>query len=190
MSDRKRVWCNIIYPESMPENIWDILSGLKIPVAVSPLHNPDEETTKQHYHVVYKFSGKKTSDSVQFIRELTKGTYLQPVNDIRAYVRYLIHLDNPEKQQFDSDPGKIKRFCGFPFGTIFEMDSFDAEEHLSGLFDYIKQNGIIEYAELIDRLVDDGELQYFNLATKKYALSVTRYLTSRRNLAGLAYKGD
>lgn len=177
---RKRVWSEIVYPDSVPENWRDLLLQLKIPFCVSPLHASDDEEIKPHYHIIVKYSGKKSSSQVQEIQDITNGTKLVDVKDIRGMVRYLIHFDNPEKEQFNKDPGLIERYCGFNLGNIFEMDSFDAEASLMDLFTYIQDNGIIEFSELIDNLIANGENDFFNLATKKYTLAVTRYLTSYR----------
>lgn len=181
---RTRVWTCIVYPDSAPGNWVEKLRAENIPFCISPMHTKTEndEEIKPHYHVVFKFSGPKTYESVQYLQQITNGTALQRCMDIRAYCRYLIHLDNPEKEQFNRDPKQIERYNGFSFGTFFEQDSFDAEENLSELFMFIADNGVTEYATLVNVLIEGGYQHFFNLATKKYTLAVRSYLTSYRNI--------
>jgi hypothetical protein len=102
---RYRNWATVVYPESAPENWLDLLQGKYIPGFVSPLHNKDQNPTgedkKAHYHVLFLFEGKKSKNQVQEIVDLINGVGLEHINSIRGYARYLCHLDNPEKAQYD-----------------------------------------------------------------------------------------
>ena len=102
---RYRNWATVVYPESAPENWLDLLQGKYIPGFVSPLHdndkNPTGEDKKAHYHVLFLFEGKKSKNQVQEIVDLINGVGLEHINSIRGYARYLCHLDNPEKAQYD-----------------------------------------------------------------------------------------
>lgn len=181
---RVRCWSFIVYPDSVLKNWREFLQEENVPFAVSPLHQPepteDGEERKAHYHVMVRFSGNKSFFQVKELTDSINATIPQRVKDVKAYIRYLIHYDNPEKEQFNKDPNMIERYCGFKLGNSFEMDSFDSEASLMDLFTYIQDNGIIEFSELIDVLISNGENDFFNLATKKYTLAVTRYLTSYR----------
>lgn len=61
--NRARNWTAIIYPESIPENYEQILSDIKVPIIISPLHDKDKKEDgtlkKPHYHIVLLYSSKK-----------------------------------------------------------------------------------------------------------------------------------
>ena len=56
MSLKGRNWAFVMYPESMPDNWYDLLQATGLPFAISPLHdkdlNPDGSQKKAHYHVM------------------------------------------------------------------------------------------------------------------------------------------
>lgn len=106
-NERTRTFCFIMYPDSMPNNAIDMLLSEHCAIAVSPIHSPEpngeEEERKQHYHVSIKFSGPKSFEKVnEYFRSKYHGTYLKKEDDHKAYVRYLAHLDQPEKEKLNA----------------------------------------------------------------------------------------
>lgn len=106
INGRSLTWAFIIYPESMPENWLEILRDLHTLGAVSPLHendiNPDGTIKKAHYHVLLKFPTKKSAQQIYSIeRKLGTNVFPEPVDNFDGYLRYLIHIDNPEKYQYE-----------------------------------------------------------------------------------------
>ena len=110
---RVRNYATVVYPESAPENWQEILSGHFVPCFVSPLHDKDEnpggESKKPHYHVILMFDGKKTVEQAKEIFDSIGGVGCEVVKSIRGYSRYLCHLDNPEKAQYE--PSEMQDFC-------------------------------------------------------------------------------
>lgn len=102
---RGRNFATVVYPESAPINWRDVLSSYHIPALISPLHdkdiNPTGEPKKAHYHVIIMFDGKKSDAQVAEIFSSIGGVGLEPVKNLRGYARYLCHLDNPDKAQYD-----------------------------------------------------------------------------------------
>ena len=113
-NDRCRNWAFILYPDSSPSNYIDILRSLMVQACISPLHAPTDDL-KPHYHVVLLFGSVKSYEQVLSITKLFNGSFPIPVHDIRQYVRYLIHADNPEKEQF-SGMEQIQTFGGLDVG--------------------------------------------------------------------------
>lgn len=76
-------------------------------VFVSPLHdkdvNPDGEQKKPHYHVLVIYDSVKTQAQFLDFASTFGGVGQEKVNSIRGYARYLCHLDNPEKYQYNLD---------------------------------------------------------------------------------------
>ena len=103
---RARHFACIVYPESAPDNWKDILASHFVPAFVSPLHsddvNPTGEKKKAHYHVIFMFDGKKSIEQVTDIFKTFGGVGCEHVKSIRGYARYLCHLDNPDKAQYNT----------------------------------------------------------------------------------------
>lgn len=105
---RTRNFATVVYPESAPENWFDILAEMKIPAFVSPLHNmdvnPTGEVKKEHYHVMIMFEGVKTVEqALDVFRQIGGVEYCEQIQSLRGYARYLCHLDNPEKHQYNTE---------------------------------------------------------------------------------------
>ena len=102
---RTRNWATVVYPESAGENWVDKLKALIVPALISPLHdkdtNADGTAKKNHYHVMVLFDGVKTQEQARDVFDEIAGVGAEPIKSVRAYARYLCHMDNPEKAQYD-----------------------------------------------------------------------------------------
>lgn len=176
-NERYRNWSFIIYPDSMPANYIDILRSLMIQACISPLHSPADDL-KEHYHVVLLFGSVKSYEQVLSITKLFNGSFPIPVHDIRRYVRYLIHIDNPEKEQF-SGMEQIQAFGGLDVGKYFSMSQINKRDISREIMGFIKDNPSIMYCDLIDYCLNERldwlELLQSNLAVNKV---ITEYLWS------------
>jgi len=157
-SERYRNWAVIGYPDSLPDNWINIIQSFHVPVLISPLHAPDgdlvnpdepeEVTYKTHYHIVFCFDGVQTSKQVTDM--------VQPLNCTRpfrlfsrnGYVRYLVHIDNPEKPQYDKADIIVMNGADDAFHESFEIGDYDTNKVIAEINDYILANGISEFADL------------------------------------------
>lgn len=149
-SYRTKNFATVVYPESCPEDWLEMLGGLLIPCFVSPLHdkdfNPNGEPKKPHYHVLFRFDGVKTLEQVREILPLIGGVGCEPVNSIRGYARYLCHLDNPEKAQYDTL--KVRSFCGADYLDTINLIT-DKYKVITEILDYCDQNKVYSYRNLV-----------------------------------------
>lgn len=137
-----RAWTFIVYEEDITEKqLLDYLENYKNPCAVSPLHKADEEVSKNHWHILLVYKGNKTPRTLY--EELgnlrKKGNWLmfQKVISVSAMTRYLIHKDNPDKQQFNGKED-IKLLNGFDIEKYFTSET-DENLDLIDIIDYIKK---------------------------------------------------
>ena len=154
MSDEKsrdtrvRNFATVVYPESAPENWQDILAEHCIPCFISPLHdkdlNPTGESKKPHYHVVLMFEGKKSISQVTEIFDSINGVGCEVVKSLRGYARYLCHLDNPEKAQYE--PSDVRCIASDYIGTIgLAIDKYVA---IGEMQDFCEQYDIVSFYAL------------------------------------------
>jgi hypothetical protein len=143
---RYRQWTIVVYPESAPENWRNLLDG-QIWIE-SPLHekdiNPDGTLKKPHWHIIISNQGKISYNQAKEIADMLNGASPQFVQNMVGMVRYLAHIDNPEKAQYD--PKKI-------IGHGIDVDKYlqnaiDIDNLICEIEEFIDEHKIIEYAKL------------------------------------------
>ena len=91
--------------ESAPEGWQDVLDEQHIQWVESPLHdkdmNADGTPKKPHWHILLLFDGKKSYEQVKELTDKLHATIPQKCASAKGLVRYMAHLDNPEKVQYD-----------------------------------------------------------------------------------------
>lgn len=123
---KSREWWCVVYPESAPSNWRELVQETFLEAFISPLHdkdlNADGTPKKAHYHVVLAWPGPTTFSNAKGIIEQFKGV-IQPkkIGTLRGVCRYLCHLDNPEKAQYD--PNDVVCYNGADWHTIINLQS-------------------------------------------------------------------
>lgn len=96
---------------------------------------------------------------------------------MRGYYRYLTHMDNPEKAQYSLLD--IQRLNGFDIGDFVEMTKSEVTKVKRALADYIVENDIREYADLIEMTMCEGvPPEWFDIASSQ-TMFFTGFLKSR-----------
>ncbi len=166
----------VVYPESAPENWIDILSDQKLPCFVSPLHDEDldiqGQPKKPHYHVMVMFEGKKSRDQVNVIFNQIGGVGCEIVNSIRGYARYLCHMDNPEKHQYN--PDDVICFGGADYFGICSL-AVDKYKAIGEMMDFCKLEGIHSFAYFC-RYAKDFRFDWFRILCDSGAFVMREYL--------------
>lgn len=149
-SDRTRNYATVVYPDSAPEKWVELLQDEHIPAFISPLHdkdvNPTGEPKKPHYHVIIMFDSVKTVEQAQEIFDLIGGVGCEIVKCIRAYARYLCHMDNPDKAQYSVDD--VQQISGADYYKIIEcvIDRYTA---IAEILDFCDDNQIYSFRQLL-----------------------------------------
>lgn len=178
--NRARNWTFILYPESAPENWKQILQEQYIKFAVSPCHdkdiNPTGEPKKAHYHVLLVFDGKKSYSQIESITKSLNATIPQKVANIEGLIRYFVHIDNPEKYQYN-----VKDI--YVHGTIDVIKPFETSasryEALREMRAYINENNIMEFSDLYDYAAEENEV-WFRYLSDNCAYVISQHIKSRR----------
>lgn len=179
MSDKRyRNWATILYPESATENWEEILSELKSPILISPLHdqdiNPGGEKKKPHYHILFTFEGKKSNEQIKEITDKIGAVGQEPVASLRGYARYLTHRDNPEKYQYDERG--VRTFGGIDYPSIIGLPT-DKYRALSEMQQFIRQTGIRSFATLADYAAENRE-DWYRVLCDSGTIYISAYLKS------------
>ena len=156
--ERARVWTIIVYPESAPEKWKEIINDKHISWACI-LHdkdvNPDGSKKKPHYHVVLVFEGKKSFSQIKAIADELKAPIPQKVESLRGMMRYLIHMDNPEKYQYTKD--QIESYGGLDYEDYLKSMGTAKRAILRDIAQYIVENEIVSYADLTIKAIAESD---------------------------------
>lgn len=177
-----RSWAFVMYPESMPENWEEIISSTGLPMAISPLHDKDIDPTgepkKPHYHVICYYENPTTYNSVKSnVCDKLNATIPQKLESIRGMYRYHIHIDNPEKYQYDDRDRRL--FNGFDVDSVNKLTRTETLKILLEVYTFCNDNDINEYSDLVSILKDSNMIQMLDVITFN-TLPVRTFLDSRR----------
>ena len=174
MSERYRTIAFLSYPENQPlDNLLDKIKESHIPAFVSPLHSPDEKHSKPHYHVLLMFD---TQRGVNYLHDLVlslggaNGFFITPPK--RQYARYLVHLDDPDKEQFTESVIALNGADFRPY--LFQSEEIENSADLYCVLRFIGDNNIVNFRQLVQALGSDYDalsvvrknVLFFNLYLK------------------------
>ncbi len=180
---KKRNWAFVLYPESAPADWREQLQKTGLPVAISPLHDQDVNATgepkKPHYHVMVFYQGPTAFSVVERYTKSLNQPIPQPVEQVKGYYRYLTHKDNPEKAQYDE--ADIQTLNGFDIRDFVEMSKSEVTKYLREVQQFVMDNRILEYADLMEILIQGGESMknWYDVASS-HTMFFQAYLQSRR----------
>lgn len=182
---RSTTWTFLVYPESAPHNWTEILKDLHVPFIVSPLHDKDTKDTgelkKPHYHCIIKFRTKKSYKQVKNdVCDKINGPIPQPVADIAMMIRYLVHLDDPDKYQYSREDVKV-------YGNINVKEYLYSKkeyqfEILKEILDFCETYDIQEYSTIVNYSKDERPT-WFPFVTKVFRGAIDSYVRSQRYAA-------
>lgn len=181
--EKAKYWAFVAYPDSLPENWQDILSATGLPCVISPLHdadiNADDTQKKAHYHIIMCFSNTTTYTNAKRVSDSLNATIPQSVKNIKGYYRYLTHADNPEKAQYsENDIVFINGFCPSDY---FDLSMTEEESIYDRLEEYIVDNKITEYFDLMLKLRADGLRDLLSFA-RRHTYHINACIKSWRHM--------
>lgn len=163
-NDRKtRGYGFILYPENN-EDLELVIQELHVPIVLSPLHDSDVWTTLDqaknpehipgtlkpaHWHGMFLFDGPvRPTQALACLSRFSNPTqHVEPLSSITSYARYMIHLDNPDKYQYNREDLK---FYNGAFVSIDRVLTPEEEDQLiDEILDWVKTFNIVEYSDLV-----------------------------------------
>lgn len=179
---RTRNWTIVLYPESAPENWREILDDMHIEWIESPLHDKDinanGETKKAHWHILLMFGGVKTYEQVKEITDKLNAPIPERCHNSKAMVRYMAHLDNPDKAQYSVSD--IKAHGGVDLAEMLRPSSSERYTLIGDMLSYIRANNVVEFQDLMDYALANEFDTWFPLLCDNSAFVVGQYIKSQR----------
>lgn len=175
--DKGRDWTFIVYPESAPGNWRTILDETHLRWIESPLHdkdsNGDGEKKKEHYHILLTFDGPVTSNQVNKIVDPLNTPKPKKVGSARGLVRYMAHLDNPEKHQYPIDD--IIGHNGADVAEYFKMTATSKLVVMKDMINYIYENRIDNFADFLMICIQESD-DWFDVAVNSNTLALNKMI--------------
>ena len=187
MSERSSKWAFIVYPDSAPAEWKSILQHSFVASAVSPLHSPEPESgeeRKKHYHVLLDYDSLKSFDQVKSLAICLNASNPVIINNPSGYYQYMIHYNNPEKEQFKDGFNAIEKYNGFDSDKLENFTKKQIRAFKADITKIIEKACITEYEVLVSYLRDNNDVEnydiYFDLVTSN-TIFFNTYICSRRN---------
>lgn len=148
---------------------------------ISPIHKADSEVKKKHLHVMYAHGNTiapKAARDILLPLRLAANDYIVAVQHPRNRMRYYLHLDDPDKEQFPEGASALTIVRNFPLDLTKPLSEEERRQLPIRVIDFIADYNISEYKELIDALKNyDYELFQFAYT---HTIFLGRYLDSKR----------
>lgn len=178
---RVKNWNYIVYPDSAPNNWVELLNDMHLKWIKSPLHdkdvNPTGEPKKSHYHITIMFDAAKTYDQAKEISTMLNTVKPEKCNSVEGSVRYMIHLDNPEKYQYNRND--IVGFGNVEVSKYFELSTNQKYALIDEMFDFIAEYGVTEYIDI--RYYARNERPDWNEVLHTNSYEIIEFIKSQRN---------
>lgn len=178
---RARAWTCIVYPDSAPTGWQEILREQLVECLISPLHDKDVEpdgtgeVKKAHWHVVLSFKNPCSSSKAEEVFKVINGVGCQKVKDFKQMARYLCHLDQPNKHQYSV--GDVISIGAIDYQSLI-MSASDEDEMLDEIFDFIRANQIVSFADFVD-MVRVHKPEWRCVVYHQYTALISRYIKSQ-----------
>lgn len=182
-ADRTRTWTCVLYPESAPENWRDILDDLHIEWVESPLHDKDISADgspkKAHKHILFLFTGPKSYEQVKSITDSIKQPIPERCHNAKALIRYMAHLDDPNKAQYPVD--QIVGHGGVDVQDFLRPSASQRYDLIREMIRFCDSSGIVELADLLSYAAENRYEDWFPLLCDSAAYVMSCHLKSRRH---------
>lgn len=176
---RTRNFATVVYPESAPSNWKMLLQEECVPALVSPVHDRDINTDgtikKEHYHVMILFDGVKTQEQAKEVFSVIGGVGVEPVKSVRAYARYLCHLDSPDKVRYRTED--VISLSGADYNTMIQLAS-NKYSAIGEMIEFCIENSVDSYARLL-MYAKNNRVDWFHVLCDSGTITIVQFLKSR-----------
>lgn len=146
MVKRTRNYATVVYSDECIQKLKD----LHIPCFISPWHDSDinanGEPKKPHRHILINYDSVKTIEQAKADILEFGGVGCEDVRSNRAYARYLCHLDNPEKAQYNVND--VEDIGGLDYFSLINSCADERAMELE-ICDYLLDNDICSFISFL-----------------------------------------
>lgn len=176
---KARAFVGILYPESAPTDWLERAKETHLDMVISPLHdkdtNPDDTKKKAHHHIMVLWDGPTTFKNAQkILTNIGCINHIEMVESVPGQARYMIHLDNPEKYQYNRED--VITLGAVSYEELCEKVQ-DKRRNIKQMTEYIIKNNITSFATFAFHCMEN-ENEWFNILTDKNTLFIKSLIDS------------
>jgi plasmid replication protein len=190
---KARYWTVVVYPESSPPDWVEQVKQTHLAYLISPIHDKDltavGDYKKPHYHLVLMWENPTTFANVREVLKPITEVCPQAVNNLGRLARYLVHMDDPDKAQYD--------VADIQSGGVDLEEMLYSQNNRAKQFElvhrYCLEHNITEYKDLLDRTLEDDMTVYHaainNVSTvKAYLISWEHKIQWQREMDAQSFR--
>lgn len=131
-----RHWIIVLYEDTTSYNFNEVLKLIKSHKYYAYIkHLPEAEEKKEHYHVILSFDNATKQETLS--KKLGVPIYhIQPIKNLRSVCRYLIHLDDEDKTQYEIGSVVVSKNFERKFYKSFD-DQENEEDIMNNIYKFI-----------------------------------------------------
>lgn len=165
----------LFYDESIHYNFDDVIFNLKgFKYYAYIKHEPESDEKLQHYHAFIRLDSA-TTETALAKRLGIPPDKVQYVKNVRAACRYLIHIDYPDKIQYDLDSVHVSGMFKRHFLKNFQ-DVKTEEEIISDIYFWLDNTHFDSYIEKVKYLIMYVNINCYDTVYKRYRPEFLDYL--------------
>lgn len=183
LKDRHRVFSLVLYKDTDSYNFEEVIRNIKTYKNYAYIkHDKDlkEDNTykKEHYHCILKLDNACTISALSKKIDVPDN-YIQNVRNERTMVRYLIHLDDPLKAQYNKNDIVASPVYSRYVNKCFEHIESE-EEQLSNIYTFVSDlsTKASNKHDALYLLVQYVNSNCYDSVYKRYRFEIRDYLNS------------
>lgn len=171
---RYRHFMILLYPEW--DNFKDILQDIKgsFKNYAYIKHLPEEEERKEHIHLILSLDNPRTELSLAKRLEID-NRFVKHIKSLRGSCRYLVHMDNEEKYQYDLTQVIVSKSFKSTYFKSFD-DLLSDDEILDNIYSFIEDNKCLNNVDIELMLTKFVCSNSYDRIFKRYYSSIVKYI--------------
>lgn len=173
-----RNWAILLYRDSTSYNFVEVMRIIKSHKKWAFIeHQPESNEKKAHIHVILKLDNATKKETLA--RKLGIGeNYIDNIKSLRTMNRYLIHIDDEDKIQYDSSKVYLSKNYAREFFKSFD-DRLSEDEILEDIFRYIELTfPNVDYFTATKDLILYTNMNCYDTIYKRYRTEILDYVKS------------
>lgn len=176
--DRGRAFAFLVYEDSAYPDWQERMRAAHVRGFISPCHDQDVlvdgSPKKKHWHVMWLFDGKKSRAQIDALREACVGPDfnrgLEDIHTVGAYARYLCHMDDPDKAQYEKN--QVVCLGGADYDLAASMPG-DETVIMAEISAYVVANDVTSVNALIAACKEEGRRDWLSyISRRSYAVGL------------------
>lgn len=177
ISKKFRHWIVLLYQDSNSYNFDEVLRICKSQKKWAFIkHFPESNEKKEHFHVILSFENATKKETLAKKLGIEQN-YIDEIKSFRTMCRYLTHIDDEDKFQYNLDQVKISKLFEKEYKKQFD-DIETEEEIINNIYSFISKVVNLPYNEAIISLIQYVNINCYDRIYKRYRYEFNEFLKS------------